>query len=113
MGVDDTKIHPSFSSVSRENDLAVLHLSEALSGTNIGTIGLPTASHDPFAGDDVVVAGWYVFLLATGPSLIPRGKHFANMLSQGHSGTRRHLDVGKAVQGNSTRHLARHLPEPV
>jgi len=57
-GVSDIIIHPSYSSSSLDNDIAIWKLSEPIEGSGITYASLPSAGSDPAAGSDLTVAGW-------------------------------------------------------
>jgi trypsin len=70
VGVSQILVHPSYSSSTLNNDVALWHLSSPINaGTNIGYVTLPAASSDPAAGSSSTVAGWGT--TSSGSSSIP------------------------------------------
>lgn len=59
VGVSQIVVHPSFSSSTLNNDVALWHLSSPITaGGNIGYVTLPASGSDPAAGAVTTVAGW-------------------------------------------------------
>ncbi|KAJ4353056.1 hypothetical protein N0V95_003709 [Ascochyta clinopodiicola] len=57
--VSSIKVHPSFSSSTLDNDVAIWKLATALpTSSTIGYATLPAANSDPAAGSTTTVAGW-------------------------------------------------------
>jgi len=75
VGVSQILVHPSYSSSTLSNDIALWHLSSPIAaGGNIGYVSLPASGSDPAAGITTTVAGWGVTSESSGslPSALRR-----------------------------------------
>lgn len=60
VSVSEIRVHPSYSSSTLDNDIAVLRLASALTlgQTQAQAVAMPAQGSDPAAGTSVIAAGW-------------------------------------------------------